>query len=124
DIQSAQPNYRFKLAQTAGVSQSAVDGFSQQYAPNKLHLPQAHRLSTGQGALVAVIDTGIDRLHPEIAGAIAGTFDAIGARRARRAPGRRARYARMAGPSARRPPRASSPSAPSRPRGPTPRRPP
>ena len=30
--------------------------------------------------LVAVIDTGIDRLHPEIAGAVAGTFDAIGAR--------------------------------------------
>jgi subtilisin family serine protease len=80
DIQTAQPNYRFRLAQAAGVSQPAVDGFSQQYVPAKLHLPQAHRLSTGQGVLVAVIDTGIDRLHPEIAGAIAGTFDAIGAR--------------------------------------------
>jgi subtilisin family serine protease len=30
--------------------------------------------------LVGVIDTGIDRLHPELAGAIAGTYDAIGAR--------------------------------------------
>lgn len=79
DIQTASPNYRFKLAQAAGVSQT-VDGFSQQYAPDKLHLPQAHRLTTGQGVLVAVIDTGIDRLHPEIAGAIAGSFDAIGAR--------------------------------------------
>jgi hypothetical protein len=79
DIQTAQPNYRFKLAQAAGVSQT-VDGFSQQYVPAKLHLTQAHRLTTGQGVLVAVIDTGIDRLHPEIAGAIAGTFDAIGAR--------------------------------------------
>jgi subtilisin family serine protease len=80
DIQTASPNYRFKLAQAAGVSTAAVDGFSQQYVPAKLHLPQAHRLSTGQGVLVAIIDTGIDRLHPEIAGAIAGTFDAIGAR--------------------------------------------
>jgi hypothetical protein len=79
DIQTAQPNYRFRLAQAAGVSQSA-DSLSVQYAPAKLHLPQAHRLSTGQGVLVAVIDTGVDRLHPEIAGAIAGTFDAIGAR--------------------------------------------
>jgi hypothetical protein len=79
EIQSAQPNYRFKLAQAAGVSQSA-DGLSVQYAPAKLHLPQAHRLSTGQGVLVAVIDTGVDRQHPEIAGSIAGSFDAIGAR--------------------------------------------
>jgi Subtilase family len=80
DIQTAQPNFRFKLAQAAGFSEAAVDGFSAQYAPAKLHLPQAHRLTTGQGVLVAVIDTGIDRLHPEIAGAVAGTFDAIGAR--------------------------------------------
>jgi len=80
DIQAAQPNFRFKLAQAAGVSQAAVDGFSVQYAPSKLHLEQAHRLSTGQGVLVAVIDTGIDRLHPEIAGAVAGAFDAIGSR--------------------------------------------
>jgi len=80
DIQSAQPNYRFRLAQAAGISQPAVDGFSVQYAPAKLHLAQAHRLSTGEGVLVAVIDTGIDRLHPEIAGAIAGTYDAIAAR--------------------------------------------
>src|SRR5262249_56152845 len=80
DIQAAQPNFRFKLAQAAGVSQAVVDGFSVQYAPSKLHLEQAHRLSTGQGVLVAVIDTGIDRLHPEIAGAVAGAFDAIGSR--------------------------------------------
>jgi Subtilase family/Fervidolysin N-terminal prodomain len=80
EIQAAQPNYRFRLTQAAGVSQAVVDGFSAQYAPAKLHLPQAHHLSTGQGVLVAVIDTGIDRLHPEIAGAVAGTFDAIGAR--------------------------------------------
>jgi hypothetical protein len=80
DVQTAQPNYRFRLAQAAGISQAAVDGFSAQYAPAKLHLPQAHHVSTGQGVLVGVIDTGIDRLHPEISGAIAGTFDAIGAR--------------------------------------------
>jgi subtilisin family serine protease len=79
-LQSAQPNFRFALAQAAAVSEQPADGFSAQYAPTKLHLAQAHRLSTGGGVLVAVIDTGIDRAHPEFTGAIAASFDAIGAR--------------------------------------------
>ena len=78
-LQTAQPNFRFALAQAAGYSEQPADGFSAQYAPAKLHLGQAHRLSTGAGVLVAVIDTGIDRTHPEIASAIAASFDAIGA---------------------------------------------
>jgi subtilisin family serine protease len=78
-LQSAQPNFRFALAQAAGYSQQPADGFSVQYAPEKLHLAQAHRLSTGGGVIVAVIDTGIDRAHPELAGAILASFDAIGA---------------------------------------------
>ncbi|HLH93433.1 MAG TPA: S8 family serine peptidase [Xanthobacteraceae bacterium] len=79
-LQSAQPNFRFKLAQAAAVSEQPADGFSAQYAPAKLHLAQAHRLSNGAGVLIAVIDTGIDRTHPELTGAIAASFDAIGAR--------------------------------------------
>ncbi len=79
-LQSAQPNFRFALAQSAsaGYSEQPADGFSTQYAPAKLHLAQAHRLSVGRGVIVAVIDTGIDRLHPELAGAIVAGFDAIG----------------------------------------------
>jgi len=79
-LQTAQPNFRFALAQAAGYSEQPADGFSAQYAPAKLHLTQAHRLSTGGGVIVAVIDTGIDRLHPEFAGAILASFDAIGAK--------------------------------------------
>ncbi len=78
-LQSAQPNFRFGLAQAAGYTEQPADGFSAQYAPEKLHLAQAHRLSTGGGVIVAVIDTGIDRTHPELAGAILASFDAIGA---------------------------------------------
>jgi len=84
NVQTAQPNFRFALAQSAqaagsaGWTETPANGFSVQYAPAKLHLPQAHRLSTGQGVIVAVIDTGIDKLHPELAGAIAESFDAIG----------------------------------------------
>jgi len=79
-LQTAQPNFRFALAQAAGYSEQPADGFSAQYAPAKLHLVQAHRLSIGRNVTVAVIDTGIDRLHPELAGAIAASFDAIGAK--------------------------------------------
>jgi subtilisin family serine protease len=78
-VQVAQPNYRFVLAQQLGAGSLPADGFAVQYAPAKLHLKQAHTLTTGQPTLVAVIDTGIDRLHPEIAGAVAASFDAVGA---------------------------------------------
>jgi hypothetical protein len=77
DVQTAQPNYRFRLAQTAGLGEAAAAGeYSVQYAPAKLHLAQAHAITNGQGVLVAVIDTGIDQTHPEIAGAIAASYDA------------------------------------------------
>ena len=78
DVQAAQPNYRFRLAQQAGLAEAPASELSVQYAQVKLHLAQAHELSTGQGVLVAVIDTGIDGRHPEIAGAIVKSYDAIG----------------------------------------------
>ena len=86
DAQAAQPNYRFRLAQAAPGAAPGAAGLAEtappsenavQYAPAKLHLAQAHALSTGQGVLIAVIDTGIDQTHPEIAGAIAASFDAV-----------------------------------------------
>jgi hypothetical protein len=77
-VRSAQPNYRFTLAQqdagAAGGSESV------QYAIPMLKLPQAHRLATGENVLVAVIDSGIDTSHPEIAGNIADSFDAVGSK--------------------------------------------
>jgi hypothetical protein len=77
-LTGAQPDFRFKLAQAAGLTAQPADDFSVQYAPAKLHLAQAHRLTTGGGVIVAVIDTGIDRTHPELASAIAASFDAVG----------------------------------------------
>jgi subtilisin family serine protease len=38
-------------------------------------LPAAWDISKGDGAVVAVIDTGIDQSHPEFAGRVAGTID-------------------------------------------------
>jgi subtilisin family serine protease len=74
-VRTAQPNYRFTLAQSlpaAGQPAAAV-----QYAPEKLHLAEAHRLATGEKVLVAVIDSGIDTSHPEITNAVADRYDAV-----------------------------------------------
>jgi len=66
-IKSANPNQRFQLQQAA----------PSQYALPKMNVPQAHRIAQGEGVIVAVIDSGIDVTHPELAGMVVGTFDAL-----------------------------------------------
>jgi subtilisin family serine protease len=77
-IGSAQPNYRFTLQQSEPSSQNGVGAM--QFALTKLRVTQAHGLSTGNQVLVAVIDSGIDTSHPEIANMVAGSFDAVNSR--------------------------------------------
>jgi hypothetical protein len=54
-----------------------TEGDPAQYALGKLHLPQAHGLAKGENVLVAVIDTGIDAEHPDLAGTVVDQFDAL-----------------------------------------------
>ena len=68
----AQPNYRFRLAQSQPANRVQDD----QYSLAKLHIVEAHGLSVGAAVPIAVIDNGIDDRHPELAGAIAARFDA------------------------------------------------
>jgi len=79
-VRTAQPNYRFTLAQSpqalGGAPEEQKDA-NVQYAPGKLHLAEAHRFATGAKVLVAVIDSGIDTSHPEIADAVADSYEAI-----------------------------------------------
>jgi subtilisin family serine protease len=72
-IASAQPNFLYRLADDP--ARNSLSGT--QYAVVKMHLPEAHRLSTGQGVVVAIIDSGIDSAHPELAGSIADAFDVV-----------------------------------------------
>ena len=72
-VASAQPNYLFTLQEGEPKS----EGDPAQYELAKLHLPQAHALARGDNVLVAVIDSGIDPNHPELAGSIAESFDAL-----------------------------------------------
>ena len=78
-VASAQPNYLFTLQQSPTDSQIASaaksEGDPAQYELARLHLPQAHALAKGDDVLVAVIDSGVDIRHPELAGSVAGVFD-------------------------------------------------
>ncbi len=76
-VRSVQPNFRYALQdqQTA-----LTEGDPAQYALVNLRLPQAHTLAHGANVTVAVIDSGIDVKHPELANAIAGSFDALGSK--------------------------------------------
>jgi Subtilase family/Fervidolysin N-terminal prodomain len=76
-VSRAQPNYRYTLQQSRSAAATEMEPL--QYALAKLRLPQAHRVSTGDKVLIAVIDTSIDAAHPEIAGMVAGSFNATNA---------------------------------------------
>jgi hypothetical protein len=72
-IAGAQPIYLYRFVQSATGEANA-----EQYAPEKLGAVEAHRLATGNGVTVAVIDSGVDPNHPDLAGAIVGSYDAAG----------------------------------------------
>lgn len=74
DVISAQPEYVFRTIGGAGAARSGVP----QYAVDKLRLAEAHRMATGSKVRVAVIDTALDALHPELDGAISRSFNALG----------------------------------------------
>src|SRR5438552_9729278 len=71
EITGAQPIYLHALAQSAQSQASA-----EQYAPQKLHLTEAHRLASGKGVRIAIIDSEVDASHPDLAGAIGAHFRA------------------------------------------------
>ena len=75
-VRALQPNFRYVLQD----QKSAVptEGDPAQYALAKLRLPQAHALAHGANVTVAVIDSGIDARHPELANSISDNFDALG----------------------------------------------
>ena len=75
-VVSVQRDWRYLLQEEKAGQQA--EGDPAQYALAKLRLPEAHTLARGANVLVAVIDSGIDTRHPELANSVAGSFDALG----------------------------------------------
>jgi subtilisin family serine protease len=70
-VASAQPNFVFD-GQTDEVAPAATQPelAGAQYAPDRMKIPEAHRLAEGKDVLVAVIDSAVDPTHPELADAL------------------------------------------------------
>ncbi|MBX3635535.1 MAG: S8 family serine peptidase [Rubrivivax sp.] len=67
----AEPNYLAGAPEARKRTVWLVGEASQytaQWAPQALGLAAAHQVALGQGVRVAVLDTGVDRLHPALAG--------------------------------------------------------
>lgn len=104
-IAGAQPNFTYELQQELAqtVSTTASGGASPgiptlrlsdpgagrvapaprrelppQYVVDKLKLGDVHKVARGNAVRVAVIDSGVDVGHPELRGAVAGLYDALG----------------------------------------------
>ena len=74
-VVSVQRDWRYLLQEEKA---GQAEGDPAQYALAKLRLPEAHMLAHGANVLVAVIDSGIDTRHPELANSVADSFDALG----------------------------------------------
>jgi len=73
---TAQPNFFYRFGQARPPTQTDVGA---QYVVPKLHLIEAHKITSGDDVLVAVIDSKIDASHPDLAGVIVDQYDALGA---------------------------------------------
>jgi subtilisin family serine protease len=76
-VRSVQPDFVYRMQDQ---KTALTEGDPAQYALAKLRLPEAHTLAHGANVLVAVIDSGIDVKHPELADTIADSFDALGSK--------------------------------------------
>ena len=75
----SQPNYIYETVQAAEpAAADSASGSAEQYVANKLRLAEVHKVATGKGVTIAVIDSEIDNAHPELKQAIAERFDAVG----------------------------------------------
>ncbi|MEW6226724.1 MAG: S8 family serine peptidase [Bacillota bacterium] len=78
-VEHAQPNYTARVSQVEGTWMARVPNdpyYRRQWAPEAMSLPYAWYKTTGSSAVtVAVIDTGAQTDHPDLAGHIVPGYD-------------------------------------------------
>jgi len=70
DIMEAQPHY-------IGAHGGPGPDYHEQWAVGRIRAPQAQALTTGQGVIVAVLDTGVDLNHPLLEGKLMAGYDFV-----------------------------------------------
>ena len=72
--------YHMQGAPVAGAPRGYNDRlFRAQPASSRWHLEQLHRMATGKGVTIAIVDSRIDTSHPDLVGQIAASPDFVGA---------------------------------------------
>lgn len=80
-VQYVEPNHRYSAPEGQKRSSWArvenVTDYAEQWAADKIHLPEAHTAGKGAGVIVAVLDTGVDATHPALAGHLMSGYDFV-----------------------------------------------
>lgn len=75
-IDYVEPARRFQSEATT-VTPGAGSYFSQQYAPQLVRAPQAWTKTRGAGVTIAIVDTGVDTQHPDLATHVVEGYNAL-----------------------------------------------
>lgn len=76
-VKLAQPLQSFRTLGAVSATAYEANYADLQRGMREIDAPAAQRISQGQGVRVAIIDTGVDTTHPELAGRIAMTRDFV-----------------------------------------------